>query len=104
MRGRVKNIFKLQQGEYVAPEKIENIYVRSKYVAQVFVYGNSYKSSIVGIIIPEEPILFEWARENNLEQNMKNLCSNSQVKKLIMDDLEKQAKQGGLKGFEKVKI
>jgi long-subunit acyl-CoA synthetase (AMP-forming) len=32
-----------RQGEYVAPERIENIYIQSKYVAQVFVYGNAYK-------------------------------------------------------------
>lgn len=100
---RVKNIFKLQQGEYVAPEKIENIYVRSKYVAQVFVYGNSYKSSIVGVIVPEEPVLFEWAKSKNLELNLHSLCADPIVKKLIMDDLEIQAKAGGLKGFEKVK-
>lgn len=38
---RKKHIFKLAQGEYIAPEKIENIYVRSEPVAQVFVHGES---------------------------------------------------------------
>jgi long-chain acyl-CoA synthetase len=47
---RKKNIFKLAQGEYIAPEKIENIYGRAKYMAQIYVHGNypiiSYLNSL----------------------------------------------------------
>jgi len=53
----VKNIFKLQQGEYIAPEKIENIYKRVKGVAEVFIYGDSLQSFVVGIIVPDKQIL-----------------------------------------------
>lgn len=41
---RRKHIFKLSQGEYIVPEKIETIYAtKSQYVYQVFVYGESLK-------------------------------------------------------------
>lgn len=44
---RKKHIFKLAQGEYIAPEKIENVYLRSEAVAQVFVHGESLQVGAV---------------------------------------------------------
>jgi long-chain acyl-CoA synthetase len=101
---RVKNIFKLQQGEYIAPEKIENIYVRSKYVAQAFVYGNSFKSNLIGVIVPEEPVIFEWAKQNNVQDtDMKSLCKSKELKEAILKDIVQLGKSSDLKGFEQVK-
>merc|ERR1719486_799156 len=50
---RKKNIFKLSQGEYIAAEKIEMAVSKSKYVAQPFVYGNSFFPMLVAVVTPD---------------------------------------------------
>ena len=56
-------IVRMLQGEYVAPEKIENVYSRSPFIAQVFVYGNSYHSQLVALVVPDAEMLLPWAAQ-----------------------------------------
>ncbi|XP_055923850.1 long-chain-fatty-acid--CoA ligase 5 isoform X1 [Eupeodes corollae] len=100
---RRKHIFKLSQGEYIVPEKIENIYTTSQYVNQVFVYGESLKSCIVAVVVPDVDVLKTWAQENAVKGTLSVLCNNPDVKNLIMNDMIAWGKQGGLKSFEQVK-
>lgn len=51
---RRKNIFKLQQGEYVAPEKVENIYMKSNLLAELFLHGDSNQNHAVIFCTPHK--------------------------------------------------
>lgn len=100
---RKKHIFKLSQGEYIVPEKIENIYVRSEYVEQVFVHGESLKSCTVAVIVPDVEVIKMWATNNGVHGTFSVLCNNPDVKSLILNDIIRLGKQSGLKSFEQVK-
>ncbi|KAM6897660.1 long-chain-fatty-acid--CoA ligase 5 [Xenentodon cancila] len=100
---RKKNIFKLAQGEYIAPEKIENVYVRSEPVAQVFVHGDSLQSCLVAIVVPDAEVLPGFAKKLGIQGSIEELCKNPEIKKAIISDMTKLGKEAGLKSFEQVK-
>ena len=60
---RIKNIFKLALGEFIPVEKLELAYGQSLFVAQIFVYGDSSRSYLVAIVVPEIDYLTTWCRE-----------------------------------------
>ncbi|XP_014848567.1 PREDICTED: long-chain-fatty-acid--CoA ligase 5 [Poecilia mexicana] len=100
---RKKNIFKLAQGEYIAPEKIENVYVRCSPVAQVFVHGDSLQSSLVAIVVPDADVLPGFAKSLGIQGSIEELCKSTEVKKAIIADMTKLGREAGLKSFEQVK-
>ena len=67
---RKKNIFKLSQGEYIAPEKIEQMLVQSTPVAQIFVTGNSLKSHLVAVVVPDAETVHDWLKKKNFNNGL----------------------------------
>lgn len=100
---RKKNIFKLSQGEYVAAEKIENTYMRSQYVAQAFIEGDSFQPFLMGVMVPDEEVLLPWAKEKGIDGTLADICARKDVKDMVLEDINKIGKTAGLKGFEMVK-
>jgi len=99
---RAKNIFKLSQGEYIAPEKLENVYVQSSYVAQNWIYGDSLRDHIVGFFVVEPANAGKWAKEHGKEFN-EELMKDPEFIQEVYDDLMRLAVENKCNGLEKPK-
>jgi len=97
---RKKNIFKLSQGEYIAVEKVEGIYSRETAVEQIFVYGNSFESSLVAVVVPNVEAIRSWSSAGAAAAE---LCADPAVKAKMLEVMTATAKEGKLKGFELVR-
>ncbi|ORY04414.1 acetyl-CoA synthetase-like protein [Basidiobolus meristosporus CBS 931.73] len=96
-------IFKLSQGEFVAPEKIESIYENSVFVQHIFVYGDPLKSYLVAIVVPEVESLIDWAKDNNVPCELASLCQSDALNTMIHKDLVRIGREYDLLGYEQVK-
>ena len=101
---RKKNVFKLSQGEYVATEKVESAYLKAPLANQVFVYGDSLQSMLVGVVTPDLDVLKQWAAANGCASS-----SDAQVfampayRAALVGELRVAGEAAALQSFEKVK-
>ena len=90
---RKKDLFKLSQGEYVSPEKIENALGSSSLIAQVFVWGMGTADYPVAVVVPN-PVGVTA---------LKTADPSANVKDAILKDIAEVSKTQGLLGFEVVR-
>ncbi|CAM6003351.1 unnamed protein product, partial [Sphagnum balticum] len=101
---RKKHIFKLAQGEYVAPEKIENVYVRLNLIGQIFVDGDSHQRYLVAIVVPDEHECRAYLRKADAraaDATFEQMCTNQSLVQHILDEMNKFAAQNKLNSIEK---
>ena len=104
---RVKNMFKLQQGEYVSPEKIENKLENCKYIEQIFIYGDSLQNYLVGILVPKSKDVIEFLKKKGIEnvskENYKDYFEDEDLIKDILNEINDFSRHNDIKGFEIIK-
>ncbi|PIO76859.1 hypothetical protein TELCIR_01051 [Teladorsagia circumcincta] len=101
---RKKHIFKLAQGEYVAPEKIENVYIRSPVLQQIFVDGNSLERYLIAIVVPEPKVMEEWNAQHGVpNRTFEEICSDKKACDYVLSQLHVIGKENKLNSIEQVK-
>ena len=98
---RVKEIFKLSQGEYIIPAKLESVYSSSIYVQQIMIYGNSTMNNIIAIVVPDKKECAK-ALDISIEELVKDE-ENPKLIELFVKDFERLALEASFNGLEKAK-
>ncbi|CAF1304036.1 unnamed protein product [Rotaria magnacalcarata] len=90
---RHKNIYKLSQGEFIAPEKIEGIYGRSQFISQVYVYGDSLQNFPIAIVLLDDDFVQKWTAENDNDSIVLDTDeSKRQLTEIVLKDMIEKGK------------
>jgi len=96
---------KLAQGEYVALEKVENMYSTLPMVAQIYVHGDSLQSYLLAVIVPDPMQLSTIVSKltgkkitTDDRADLTKACADERVKQHFLEVLSREAKRNGLKG------
>lgn len=98
--GRLKELYKLENGKYVAPAAIEEKLTLSPYIEQAFVHGANRPHN-VAIIVPSREGLTAWAKEQGIEEpSYESLVASEQVRTLLESEVQRGADE--LRGYERI--
>ena len=96
---RLKHIFKLSQGEYIAPERIEQIYWQSPCIHQIFVDGSPLCSQPVALVVPDGDCICRTLNSRDLESTGGGaMRQNPQIHTRTADGDSQFSKEFHLKG------
>lgn len=65
--------------------------------------GDSYRSFLVAIVLPNKGPALDWAAHNGEPQDFKAVCKSDKFKLAVLKDLEALAKEAERNGLEIVK-
>ncbi len=108
---RKKNVLKLSHGEYISPERIENVYMgNSNLVAMAYVHGDPKESTLVAVfgVDPEHfapfasKILQKTISRTDIE-SIKAAGQDPGVKQAFLQQLDKIARKHKFNSYERVR-
>lgn len=95
---RVKNLVKMQGGEYIALEKVEAVYRGAHCVANVMVHADPEYSRPIAVIMANEKVLAEEAKKLGVDEH--SMHHDKKVNNFVLKDLQTTGRRAGLSGME----
>lgn len=85
--GRIKEQFKLENGKYVVPAPLEDIYARGPLIAQSFLYGANQPYTVL-LVVPNYVELAAWAKSHKKDALLALIPDAAKVSSLAEKDFE----------------
>jgi long-chain acyl-CoA synthetase len=101
---RVRSVFKLAQGEYVAAELLTLTSETAALVSQIFVYGDASREWLVAIVVPDKGATdqFFGVKESTDEQ-FARFCKEGKLVGEIKKQLDELAGQRKFPGYQRIR-
>ncbi|KAI1781061.1 acetyl-CoA synthetase-like protein [Hypoxylon cercidicola] len=108
---RKKNVLKLSQGEYISPERIENVFMgNSNLITSAFVHGEPSQSTLIGVF-GVDPVTFGPFASKILKKTVapedieaiKVAARDPRVVKAFVKHLDTISKKHKFNGYERVR-
>ena len=108
---RVKNVLKLAQGEYISPERLENIYLaNSNLLASAYVHGDPAQAFLVSIF-GVDPVTFAPFCSSVLKKKIeatdldavRAAARDPRVRRALVKELDRIGKKENFNSYEKVR-
>lgn len=96
----IKNLIKLQGGEYIALERLESTYKSCNLVSNLCVHATPDATQPIAIIVPHEVHLRAALPDEDAHTSLHDLCENPKVKALVLKECNAAGKKSGFKGIE----
>lgn len=96
--GRIKELYKLENGKYISPAPLEEELKLSPYINQALITGANQQYNVV-LVTPEEEAIKTFAREQGINVNQPDWKDSPLIETLFEQEIEKQSLS--FKGFEK---
>jgi long-chain acyl-CoA synthetase len=101
---RMRSIFKLAQGESVAAEMVSQAYEGVPSIEQLFVYGDSGRVCIVGVVVPRRGAVAKILGKDEISNDeFRAACRNADVHDAILAEMQERAKAKKLLGFQQIR-
>ncbi len=98
---RKKHLFKTSGGKYIAPQQLESLFTRSKFIDQFVLIGDN-KTFLSALITPDFEAIREYADAHKIPyERVEDLAHHPEIYKLIEKDI--QTLQRNLANYERIR-